>query len=656
MITLTNAEVWKYKCIEDSTPVKIEPDVTVLVGKNESGKSAFLEALHKAFSLGDAEFDVVSDYPRKDYILYRSRHNDEDYEEVVQLTFQVDATLANKINAETFHGSTVIPSNFSFVRTTDYNNHSTVGITIDKTHTLEVLKEEVRDLEHTEQVFANAGTLAQVVSNIGKLELPPDNHLAAFAKQWQDRYTKASPGWDMVSWHIWTTYLSPNLPRFLYFDDYNLLEGKINLPSLNDRNTDPKKHLTAADETVLGLFDLAGIGLDELMSEEGYESSKAKLEAIGLNITRQVFQFWKQNTELDVEFDVKSDPADQAPFNNGKNLYIRIKNRRHGVTVPFDQRSKGFIWFFSFIAWFSSVEKRIQAKTPLILLLDEPGLSLHALAQNDFLQYIDALSESRQIIYTTHSPFMLRGDQLHRARVVEDRQQEGTTITSELEGSSRDSLFPLQAALGYTIAQNLFIEEKNVLVEGPADMLLLQHMCGVLEEIGRTALEEGIFVPVGGLDKLATFVALLGANELKLVVLHDRGSAPHRKLEELIHSKLIDQKRVLDYSMFREPRDLETDVEDLFPQQQYLAAFNEVYAQQLGELVLESNALPQHPRIVQRINKWLEEKGKALLKDGGFNHYRVARALLPRLTRDAFSPGQLERFEALFVKINEMLR
>ena len=67
MITLTKAQVFKYKSIEDSTPVRIMDDVTVLVGKNESGKTAFLESLHKALPLGKANFNCIFDYPRKDY-------------------------------------------------------------------------------------------------------------------------------------------------------------------------------------------------------------------------------------------------------------------------------------------------------------------------------------------------------------------------------------------------------------------------------------------------------------------------------------------------------------------------------------------------------------------------------------------------------------
>src|ERR1019366_5087574 len=133
----------------------------------------------------------------------------------------------------------------------------------------------------------------------------------------------------------------------------------------------------------------------------------------------------------------------------------------------------------------------------------------------------------------------------------------------------------------YSIAQNLFIAKENVLVEGPADFLLLQHMSALLEEEKRVGLASGVFVPVGGLDKLVTFVALLGANKLDIVILHDRGSKPPQKLEELIQHKLITRKRVLDYSMFRTPDNIETDVEDLLPEGLYVDAFNAAYAKEL---------------------------------------------------------------------------
>jgi len=65
-VILKTASVQKFRSIEDSGTVRFEPDVTCLVGKNESGKTAFLEALHQANPSGGAGrgFDELRDYPR----------------------------------------------------------------------------------------------------------------------------------------------------------------------------------------------------------------------------------------------------------------------------------------------------------------------------------------------------------------------------------------------------------------------------------------------------------------------------------------------------------------------------------------------------------------------------------------------------------------
>ncbi|MEI2767986.1 MAG: AAA family ATPase [Nitrosomonas sp.] len=650
MITLVKAQVWKYKSIEDSSPVELTNNVTVLVGKNESGKTAFLEALHKAMPLDKAKYNYVADYPRKDLVHYRPQHEKENYQKVVELTLRIEKELADTINNEIFGGEEIVSPGTIFTRDTTIANTNTISFHIDHRNALNALKKPLVDLEHVNDVFADVTTLSDILTKIENLELPADNKLATFAAKWRGRATKIK-NWDLINGHIWQTYLSPALPKFLYFDDYKLLAGKINLPTLKEREV--ADQLTDSDETAQGLLQLAGTTLQELMSDEGYETAKAKLEAIGLNITQKIFEFWKQNQDLDVEFDLKNDPKDIAPFNQGVNLYIRIKNRRHGVTVPFDQRSKGFIWFFSFLVWFDAVQSRAETDNTLILLLDEPGLNLHALAQADFLSYIRELAKQHQIIYTTHSPFMVDSARLEDVRVVEDRVKEGTKITGELAGSSDESVFPLQAALGYSIAQNLFIAKKNILIEGPADLILLQHLGALLETGGKQGIGDAILVPVGGLDKLATFVALLGSNKLKIVVLHDRASIPHQKLDDLIRHKLIERKRVLDFAMFLDTPKNEADIEDLIPTDLYIAAFNAAYAKELAGVKLSANELGEHPRIVERINQWLKKQGITLLKEGGFNHYRVAQSVLPLLTAKSLKEKDLTRFEKLFGHINE---
>jgi predicted ATP-dependent endonuclease of OLD family len=124
----------------------------------------------------------------------------------------------------------------------------------------------------------------------------------------------------------------------------------------------------------------------------------------------------------------------------------------------------------------------------IILLLDEPGLSLHARAQKDLLDAIDSnFTGPRQVIYTTHSPFMVRTESLDRVRIVEDKgPAEGAVVSNEAgKTSDPDTLFPLQAALGYDIAQNLFIGNRNILMEGTSDFAYLTAFSSYLRSKGR---------------------------------------------------------------------------------------------------------------------------------------------------------------------------
>ena len=376
-------------------------------------------------------------------------------------------------------------------------------------------------------------------------------------------------------------------------------------------------------------------------------------------------EFWKQNEDLEIEVDIKSDSEDEAPFNQGVNLYLRIKNRRHrGVSTPFAQRSRGFIWFFSFLVWFDSVQHQIDsssklAKQPLILLLDEPGLALHALAQADFLKYIDELSTKHQVLYTTHSPFMVHSNRLQEVRVVEDRLKEGTVISSDVASSDPRTIFPLQAALGWTIAQNLFISERNLLVEGPGDLIYLKAMSSIIEADGKTGLRDDItVVPVGGLDKLTTFIALLGASGLKLAVFHDYHGAPDQKLGDLVRQKLIAPKMLLNAAQFRDLSKLGTashasDTEDLFDAEWYLDQFSAAYAKELGKKSLKVTDLEPGDRIVDRIERTLEAKKIHVRPSGGFNHYRVASYFASNPTA-AFGVDTVARFAALFKAVNAL--
>ena len=142
-----------------------------------------------------------------------------------------------------------------------------------------------------------------------------------------------------------------------------------------------------------------------------FEELNAKCEAAALRITEQIFEYWTQNDDLEIAVVLsEGKAADPAPFNSGPIARARVKNTLHGVTVPFSERSAGFIWFFSFLVKFAQIKK---SHGNVILLLDEPGLTLHGTAQKDLLRYFaEQIAPKHQLIYSTHSPFLVPADDL----------------------------------------------------------------------------------------------------------------------------------------------------------------------------------------------------------------------------------------------------
>lgn len=662
---LKSAEVGPFKSINNSQKVAIEPTVTVFVGMNEAGKTVFLRALEKSADVfGDAIFEPVDDYPRKDLSAYLKTHKDDPSQAVV-LTYCLSAEDVSAIN-NSLH--TKIPSDFELSITHKYDNHRSIGIHVDEGSVIAKLAKDSTLSTDVSGAVRKAKSLREIPELLAGVSLTEEDK--TFLDALKARIAKADKDkWkNVVEWEVWQ-WLSPRVPQFLYFSDYHMLPDKTNLTDLAARvehaKSDPKR-LEPGHRAALALLRMADISIADLNNPVGYEQLKAKIEAVSISLTDQVMKFWKQNEELEVEVDIKQDSKDDAPYSNGANLYLRIKNRRHRVTTSFAQRSRGFIWFFSFLVWFDSVKQQVNlagagagAARPLILLLDEPGLALHALAQADFLKYIDDLSARHQVLYTTHSPFMVHSERLHQVRVVEDKDKVGTVLSDNVGGSDPRTIFPLQAALGWTVAQNLFISKQNLLVEGPSELIYLKTVSAMLESQGRTGLKEEVtIVPVGGLDKVVTFVALLGANGLKLSVLHDYKGAPEQKLFDLVKNKILSPKALLNASQFRDLKNIgkdgpPTDTEDLFGSDYYISLFNDAFANELKGKGITVKDLPAGDRIVERIEKYLLAKTISLRPSGGFNHYRVASYFASNPPK-VLPADVLNRFEALFKAINAL--
>ncbi|PYV14310.1 MAG: hypothetical protein DMG21_18680 [Acidobacteria bacterium] len=224
----------------------------------------------------------------------------------------------------------------------------------------------------------------------------------------------------------------------------------------------------------------------------------------------------------------------------------RVRNNLHKLTLPFSERSAGFIWFFSFLVKFAQVRK---TGNNLVLLLDEPGLTLHGKAQADLLRYIqEKLAPSHQVAFTTHSPFMVPPDDLPSVRIVEDKliqtkpgqfRSEGTKVRDDTMVTDRDTLFPLQGALCYDITQTLFVGKHTLLVEGPGDILYLEAWSSALLRRGKRGLDRRwTLCPAGGIDRIQPFVALFGGQKLDIAAAHPHAEEAQARGLEFLRATL----------------------------------------------------------------------------------------------------------------------
>ena len=443
------------------------------------------------------------------------------------------------------------------------------------------------------------------------------------------------------------------MPKFLYYDEYYSLPSRIVIDNLEDENIEEEEFKTAK-----ALLELADLNAEDILEATSFEDYIAELEATEAIISDELFKYWSTNNNLSIEFKIEArEEIKKRKIINNRHqeevldvkivehiLDIRVKNQRTRVSLPLKNRSKGFNWFFSFLVWFKKIQE--DKNSQYILLLDEPGLNLHASAQKDMLKFIEDLSDNYQILYTTHSPFSIPSDKLERVRTVLETS-DGSVISDSIQEKDPNTLFPLQAALGYDIAQNLFISNKNLLVEGVSDLIILTAISGILETENRTFLRNDItIIPTGGLEKVATFISLLRGSKLEIACLLDsytdqKGKA---KLEKMITSKIIHKSKIRFFDEFLDTHK-QADLEDLFIKDDYLKLFNSAFNEydDLKESKLDKNL----PTIIKQINKQI---GK-----DRFNHYRPANELLKLgVDKDFFSSETLDNFEKIYLEINKL--
>lgn len=645
-VRLAKAQIQNYRSIENSTEFTIDPSVTCLVGKNESGKTAVLQALHLLNPVnpikGKRGYDETMDFPSRRHGQYK-RQREQHPANVLTATFTLDSHEVDALNED--FGPGFVTPDAEVTVTRGYEGSITYRLICNEEASVRHLTQELK-LPASDKTMVDKTTnfeeLREVLSGITE---PP-----AAAVELLEEIDSWSDG---LQRHVAGEYLAGWLPRFLYFDDYNVMRGNVSLDQLRNRRT--ADDLDPADDTFLALLNLSGLTPDDLAGAN-YETQKRQLESAANAVTYDVMDYWTQNPELQLLIDVSpADAAAEPPLNQGLVVRLRVWNPRHRVSVPFDERSKGFVWFFSFFAYFSDLAPDPDRAT--ILLLDEPGLSLHAKAQEDFLRFIEqrlASEQGHQVIYTTHSPFLIDPAHLERVRTVEDVNDAGTTVGSDVHKTGKDTLFPLQGALGYSLAQTLFVGPDCLLVEGPSDLIYLQLLSQACEERGLTTLDDRwVVTPVGGADKLSTFVSLIGANQLNVAVLVDSNTQDSARLNSLRknghlgHDNLILITDAL-------PGVQDADVEDILGAEFYLTLVNGSYKDHPGIPLNVDDLEAKGGRITQSVEQHFKQHGIA---GGKFSHYKPAAYFLREQATllDVLPQEVVESASRLYARINSLL-
>ncbi|MBK8882829.1 MAG: AAA family ATPase [Bacteroidales bacterium] len=274
-----------------------------------------------------------------------------------------------------------------------------------------------------------------------------------------------------------------NCPVFELFEDFgSLLPNRIDMDDIISGNEKVEGYKAARNFLSIAQLDYS------FFQQPSSRILKQKIENLNYTLTRNFHDFWQQsigsNNKIHIQFELEHYNSSYGPKAGKPYLEFWIKD--DGERLYPKQRSRGVRWFLSFY-----MELKASANNnnkQLILLVDEPGVSLHARAQEDVLKVFDDIRDKIQVIYTTHSPHLVEINKLHRVLAVQrddlDSLRSNTRIIDplRLSSASPDTLTPLQSILGNPMGGEGFSDKMvNLIVNDTGSFYMINaiiHLTG----------------------------------------------------------------------------------------------------------------------------------------------------------------------------------
>jgi predicted ATP-dependent endonuclease of OLD family len=674
-----------YRSVKDSGWFDVEPTKTLLIGPNEAGKTVLLRALeHLCPGPLVPPFEPLRDFPRSEYHRIQSGELEPKDIEVVEAEFILEEDDREAVRAiapnfdSCLYRLSVALDNTHRHRLLDAPVPSTVGSQTDALRRLAAhvdrrVPPAARDGGQPPSPSVELNAILNPWTNDQLIRVPESEKLGDWIDRCVAPYIDESNGAEMARLEEVRREvrkaaaegqvldeLMGRLPIFVYFstytrvipilhlghladcidagaidedDDYNF--GNLCLMNLLHFSARQLSNLGNAPEPPAG--DRTAFNRYRAMLDE----RDAILNAASLRLTQQISEVWRplhgRGNEEPSQYTVRISVDRQY-------LKVEIEDSL-GVSIALDQRSGGFQWLISFFIVFFA--QTAEGRRDAILLLDEPGLNLHGLKQREFRDTLSRLAESNQLIFTTHSPFLVGPDELDLVRVVEFLDKStGTRVHTEVMAEDPAALLPLQEALAYDMVQSMFAQPRNLILERLTDLWYLEATAALLRAAKIVELREDVaLVPAGGTGRVAYFATILHASDLKVAALLDSDAAGERAAmqDTLVHtlgnSRILRTKDVYSGSV---PT---PDIEELLRETLLVVAKSEL------KWDIPPKAAAQTSRSI------LEIFGEAL--GTSFSRYNLAKAYV-RWTRDqlsaVLSAGETEQWKGLIERINEALR
>lgn len=658
-----------YKRIADTGWVFCR-DLTAFVGKNEAGKSAIFRGLSKLNPSDGQKYDGLKEFPRRRYTdefrlkdwpvsTGRFSFDKEEQDQLVEICPYLEEVKEVEVTRlYSWELRINFKSEFKSTPPNSTEQKEIIDQIIEKTQNLtapegkgdalgQIKQAIITELEQVRKQIPANGTIAA--------KGPMDQALRAIVtkanEDWQKKLFDpiVSPLRKMIEdYSVYEdtkeaeNWVRQHLPKFIYFDKYDVIDSAIYIPGfiqqVANNQSGPRVRISHC------LFKHVNLDLNKFASMGRHQPNQGENEEIRRQIDERAILASSASSSMTKKFgDWWDQHRHQFRYQfDGDYFRIWVSDEQDPSEVELDQRSAGMQYFFSFFLIFLVEAEGAHANS--ILLLDEPALHLHGTAQAKAVKFLEKLSKNNQTLYSTHSPFMVDADHLENVRVVYEGEDGTTKVSEDVWPNDSDTLFPLQAALGYQLAQSLFISKRQLIVEGLTDLWLIKAFDQGSAKKSKTRMRSDVIViPSAGISHLLPLASMLIGHDIEIVALLD-GDEPARREGEKLKKKLLSDHKILFIGDFTNNKNAE--IEDIFTEEEYLSAVHEAYP----EIDITFNP---SEKSISGINNKIQALFKR--KDlGKFEKWKPDAILRDRIgnSPDSISPQAYNIMTRIFEEVN----